>query len=267
MALCTMSAVVAFYTSSHATAQTGWIFPILIGIGGVTTIVTRRNATLKAEEGSHVSQLGLSFTSGCILILLWLALLILLIVMRQNTDFKGDWKYLHYTETFYRIGSIIFGGGQVVLPLLLDEVNEWVTAEQFYAGLGLVQAMPGPLFNFAAYLGAIAGGIPGIPLCWLGLFGPGIMLIFGVLPLWGWFRQFRPYKLALPGLNSAAVGLVVAACFGMAIKVHSISPFPSSTVVIGMLAFVAVHLYKQQAPAVIGASGVLGIIAWAVGSF
>ena len=48
------------------------------------------------------------------------------------------------------------------------------------------QAMPGPLFNFAAYLGAIAGGIPGIPLCWLGLFGPGIMLIFGVLPLWGW---------------------------------------------------------------------------------
>ena len=80
------------------------------------------------------------------------------------------------------------------------------------------------------------------------------------------FRQFRPYKLALPGLNSSAVGLVVAACFGMAIKVHAISPFPSSTVVIGILAFCAVHLYKQQAPLVILGSGVLGIIAWAVGS-
>lgn len=81
------------------------------------------------------------------------------------------------------------------------------------------------------------------------------------------FRNFRTYKLALPGLNSSAVGLVVAACFGMAIKVWKISPFPSATVVIGMITFSAVHLYKQQAPLTIAGGGILGIIAWAVGVF
>ena len=108
------------------------------------------------------------------------------------------------------------------------------------------QALPGPLFNLAAYLGAVAGGVPGIFLCWVGLFGPGVMLIFGVLPIWGWFRDFRPYKLALPGLNSSAVGLVVAACFSLSLKVYSISPFSSSTVIIGIVTFCMVHVAKIQ---------------------
>jgi hypothetical protein len=128
--------------------------------------------------------------------------------------------------------ALLLGGGAIATALLKDRRAS--------------QALPGPLFNLAAYLGAVAGGVPGIFLCWVGLFGPGVMLIFGVLPIWGWFRDFRPYKLALPGLNSSAVGLVVAACFSLSLKVQSISPFSSATVIIGIVTFCMVHVAKMQ---------------------
>lgn len=97
----------------------------------------------------------------------------------------------------------------------------WVTEEQFKAGLALIHAMPGPMFNLSAYLGAViavrAGWNPlvGVAACWLGLFGPGIMLLYGLLPFWGSFRRSEVYRRALPGLNAAAVGLVVMAVFSM----------------------------------------------------
>jgi chromate transport protein ChrA len=81
--------------------------------------------------------------------------------------------------------------------------------------------MPGPMFNLSAYLGAVmavrAGWnfLVGVSACWLGLFAPGIMLLYGLLPFWGWFRQLQAYRRALPGLSAAAVGLVVMAVFTM----------------------------------------------------
>ena len=121
-----------------------------------------------------------------------------------------------------------------MLPLLLDDVvsydssqpdniatNSWVTEDQFFAGLALVQASPGPMFNFAAYLGAVmaqrAGKsvVAGALTCWTGLFAPGVTLIFGVLPFWGYIRTFQAYQKMLPGLNASAVGLVVAAAVQM----------------------------------------------------
>jgi fumarate reductase subunit D len=110
-------------------------------------------------------------------------------------------------------------------PLPLQHCEErpdsWVTADQFKAGLAVIHAMPGPMFNLSAYLGAVmavrAGWnfSVGVAACWLGLFGPGIVLLYGLLPFWGRFRQNNVYRRALPGLSAAAVGLVVMAVFSM----------------------------------------------------
>jgi chromate transport protein ChrA len=101
------------------------------------------------------------------------------------------------------------------------QVCPWVTEGQFKTGLALIQAMPGPMFNLSAFLGAAMAvranwAVPvGVAACWLGLFGPGIMLLYGLLPFWGSFRQSEVYRRSLPGFNAAAVGLVVMAVFSM----------------------------------------------------
>ena len=91
------------------------------------------------------------------------------------------------------------------------------------------------------------------------------MLIYGVLPFWGAFRKQPVYRRALPGLNSSAVGLVVAAVFQMSFKVRDISPFKDASVCIGILAFYAVHFVKVPAPLAILAGGVAGVIGWGAG--
>lgn len=102
-----------------------------------------------------------------------------------------------------------------------ERPDSWITADQFKAGLAVIHAMPGPMFNFSAYLGAVmavrAGWnfSVGVAACWLGLFGPGILLLYGLLPFWGKFRENNVYQRALPGLSAAAVGLVVMAVFSM----------------------------------------------------
>lgn len=288
--LCLISACVAFYmVAERSEYKVPWLFPLLIALGGATTVYTRRNDDLTLKGTDGVRRFGVSLAVGGALILLWAGILVTVIIARAQTDYD-DWKELHWFEVFYRTGSIIFGGGQVVLPLLLEDVvqyeevctaggqcfnvekaDSWVTEAQFFAGLGVVQAMPGPLFNLAAYLGAVAArragvnAFVGIITAWLGLFGPGVVLIFGVLPFWGAFRQQPLYRRALPGLNSAAVGLVLAAAIDMSLKVRTISPFPDASVIIGLLAFVAVKFYKLQAPIAVVSGGILGLIAWATG--
>mmetsp|Transcript_17161 Transcript_17161/g.39571 ORF Transcript_17161/g.39571 Transcript_17161/m.39571 type:complete len:155 (-) Transcript_17161:94-558(-) len=145
-----------------------------------------------------------------------------------------------------------------------------MTEEKFLAGLAISQGMPGPLFNFAAYLGAVTAlgagqnAVVGIICTWFGLFGPGVLLIFGVLPFWGSFRKLPLYRMALPGLNAAAVGLVVAAAFQLYDTARRASPFPDTSVAIGMIGFTFVEIYKGQAPLGVVGGGVLGIIAWAL---
>ena len=191
-----------------------------------------------------VGHLGLNKLGGSIVLALWIAVLVAVLVAAGQTEYV-DQKELHWFAAFYRTGSIIFGGGQVVLPMLYNDVvaadcadqeaiccpkditqvadqignttgvvlNQtlvdlcsdystalyaeeckcsWMSASQFYFGLSVAQACPGPLFNFSAYLGAViaqnAGvfAIAGIALCWIGLFGPGLLIIFGILPWVSW---------------------------------------------------------------------------------
>jgi chromate transporter len=126
---------------------------------------------------------------------------------------------LRLFDAFYRAGSLVFGGGHVVLPLLQTAVVPpgWVTNDVFLAGYGAAQAVPGPLFTFSAYLGAVMGPPPngwaGAILCLVAMFLPSFLLVIGPLPFWDELRA-RPWaQSALRGVNAAVAGLLLAALY------------------------------------------------------
>jgi chromate transporter len=122
-------------------------------------------------------------------------------------------------DAFYRSGALVFGGGHVVLPLLQDAfvTPGWVSDETFLAGYGAAQAVPGPLFTFAAYLGAVAKpsphGVVGAALGLIGIFLPGMLILIGALPFWDRFRRRSGGQAAMRGINAAVVGLLAAALY------------------------------------------------------
>lgn len=122
-------------------------------------------------------------------------------------------------ERFYRVGALVFGGGHVVLPLLEHEVVDpgWTSSERFLAGYGAAQAVPGPLFSFAAYLGFVLDTSPtrwpGAAMALVAIFLPAWLLVVGALPFWARLRASTPCQAALAGTNAAVVGLLLAALF------------------------------------------------------
>jgi chromate transporter len=122
-------------------------------------------------------------------------------------------------DSFFRVGSLVFGGGHVVLPLLQAEVVPpgWVTNEEFVAGYGAAQAVPGPLFTFAAYLGAVThqkpNGIAGAALALVAIFLPTFLMVVGALPFLSALRTRPGFQAALRGINAAVVGLLLAALY------------------------------------------------------
>ncbi|EJZ18077.1 chromate efflux transporter [Rhizobium sp. Pop5] len=122
-------------------------------------------------------------------------------------------------DAFYRSGALVFGGGHVVLPLLQAEVVApgWVTNESFLAGYGLTQAVPGPLFTFAAYLGAVMepapNGLAGAMIALVAIFLPGLLLVYGMLPFWDGLRSRPAMQAAMRGANAAVVGILGAALY------------------------------------------------------
>ncbi len=122
-------------------------------------------------------------------------------------------------DAFYRSGALVFGGGHVVLPLLQAQVVTpgWVSNEAFLAGYGLAQAVPGPLFTFAAYLGAVLGpapnGLIGAAIALVALFLPGMLLVYGMLPFWDAMRVRPAAQAAMRGTNAAVVGILGAALY------------------------------------------------------
>lgn len=122
-------------------------------------------------------------------------------------------------DSFYRAGSLVFGGGHVVLPLLQAETvtQGWVSDDAFLAGYGAAQAVPGPLFTFAAWLGAVMGpepnGVSGAAIALLMLFLPGFLLLVGALPFWDQFRRKASAQSAMQGANAAVVGILGSALY------------------------------------------------------
>jgi len=170
-------------------------------------------------------------------------LLIGLPVLAAAADVAG----LQLFDSFYRSGSLVFGGGHVVLPLLEAElvIPGWITPDDFIAGYGAAQAVPGPLFTFSAYLGVLAqpgpGGLIGALVCLIGIFLPSFLLLLGTLPFWDSLRAKPQAQSALRGVNAAVVGLLISALYDPVWTkgIHGPEDFA-----LAVAAFVALQLWK-----------------------
>lgn len=186
---------------------------------------------------------------------LFFGLLVLLPLLRQVTSME----WLALTDSFYRVGSLVFGGGHVVLPLLSAEVITpgWVADTEFLAGYGAAQAVPGPLFTFAAYLGATMGGWPMAILGVTAIFLPSFLLVMGTLPFWDTIRRHASFRSALNGINAAVVGILLAALYDpiwtKAIKVPA-------DFALALVAFALLMLWKVPAWVVVVFSAVAGAL-------
>jgi chromate transporter len=188
----------------------GQILAIVAG-AVVGMLLLRSNA-----PRDHVSlPPAVSRTGGMLALAAFFILLAGLPIVAAATDSQG----IKLFDTFFRAGSLVFGGGHVVLPLLQTAVVPpgWVSNEAFLAGYGAAQAVPGPLFTFAAYLGAMMTSAPngwaGAALCLGAIFLPSFLLVFGVLPFWDAVRRRAIVQAALKGINAAVVGLLLAALY------------------------------------------------------
>jgi chromate transporter len=183
-----------------------------IALGALAGLALWRETT---PADSVSLPLHVSRVTGAVMLAFFFVLLIGLPLLALAVPSQG----LKLFDAFYRAGSLVFGGGHVVLPLLQASVVPpgWVTNDAFLAGYGAAQAVPGPLFTFAAYLGAVMGPQPngwvGAAICLLGVFLPSFLLVIGALPFWEALRQRPMAQAALAGVNAAVVGLLLAALY------------------------------------------------------
>jgi chromate transporter len=182
-------------------------------IGAILVGAVIGAAFLKAESPSAPAMLKLpaSRASGIFALAIFAALLVGLPILAATT---GD-QNIRLFDTFYRVGSLVFGGGHVILPLLQAEVVPagWISNDAFLAGYGAAQAVPGPLSTFAAYLGAIIGGWETAVICLVAIFLPSFLLVVGILPFWEGLRRGTMAQAVLRGVNAAVVGLLLAAFY------------------------------------------------------
>lgn len=191
----------------------------------------------------------------------WLALFTILLISLPLASEVFPNQTLAIVDAFYRAGALVFGGGHVVLPLLQTEVvpTGWVGEEIFLAGYGATQAMPGPLFTFAAFLGAsmttspsgLAGGI----IALVAIFVPSFLLVVGALPFWESLRQNLRTQAALSGVNAAVVGLLLAALYQ---PVWTSAILSAQDFAMGLLALVALMFWKLPPWMVVIAGGLAG---------
>jgi chromate transporter len=167
-------------------------------------------------------------------------------------------------DSFYRAGSLVFGGGHVVLPLLQAEVVPpgWVTNEEFIAGYGATQAVPGPLFTFSAYLGAVMhqppSGVLGGAWALVAVFLPSFLLVVGALPFWERLRARAGFQSALAGINAAVVGLLLAALYNpmWSSAIKGPADFGLALLAFGLLMFWRLPPWLVVLAAALGGAGI-----------
>lgn len=233
----TMAVVAAILASlmTSALAQIG----IIVAGGAIGIALLKNNDQLPHSPFSTKS----SRRAGTFLLAVFAVILIglpLLASLYNNIALKQF-------GSFYRAGSLVFGGGHVVLPLLKNEVvtSGWVSNESFMAGYGAAQAIPGPLFSFSAYLGAVSSvqpsGIIGALICLIAAFLPSFLLVLGVLPFWENLRKFDQMKFAMKGINATVVGLLLAAFYN---PVWTSAIFTAKDFAIAIGAFLLLMFWK-----------------------
>jgi chromate transporter len=203
-------AVIAAIIVLAVPSSLGQIGAIVLGAIAGLTLLRGAAASEQTPLPLHVSR-----TVGTTLLVLFFVLLAGLPLVATMLPAQG----LKEFDAFYRAGSLVFGGGHVVLPLLQASVVPpgWVSNDAFLAGYGAAQAVPGPLFTFAAYLGTVMSPRPngaiGALICLTAIFLPSFLLVIGALPFWDELRRRASAQAALRGVNAAVVGLLLAAFY------------------------------------------------------
>ncbi|MCU0402041.1 MAG: chromate efflux transporter [Algoriphagus sp.] len=205
MILMLISAFVSFFYSSP------YVFPVMLILGGLSTSVKYKNQP-KAEEEKTLSIKWSNFY-------LWIGVLITAAIFGAITKYQPILLF----ENFYRNGSLIFGGGQVLVPYLYTEFvdfKHFLNSEEFLTGYAISQGIPGPTFSIASYIGALSmrefgmsGFIIGGMIGAAGIFLPGIFLIFFVIRFWDQLKLYRPVRAALEGINAVSCGMLIAAAY------------------------------------------------------
>jgi chromate transporter len=247
---CIAALVLLFSTS--ALAQIGAIL-----LGGIAGLLLCRAG--QASGPTHMA-MPMSRTAGFVALAAFIILLAGLPVLARLAPSSG----IALFEAFYRSGALVFGGGHVVLPLLREAVVApgWVSDDVFLTGYGAAQAVPGPLFTFAAYLGAVVKGSPsgiaGAALALIGIFLPGILILLAALPFWDNFRKRLAAQAMMRGVNAAVVGILGAALY---------NPVWTSTVqgprdfAIALTGFVLLVAWRAPPLVAVAFSAVAGIAA------
>ena len=204
LSLMIFSAVASFALKSP------YAFPALIILGGLATTWKYKKQPIEEKEKISINWSNL---------ILWISVLLVAAALGGVTQYHP----IKIFENFYRNGSLIFGGGQVLVPLLYTEFvefKEYLTSQEFISGYGFVQAIPGPVFSFSAYVGAISarefgsgGQIFGAGMAVAGIFLPGTFLIFFVIRFWEQLKKYRIVKASLEGITAVSAGMVIAAAF------------------------------------------------------
>ncbi len=250
--------LMAIATCLMLISQTAWSQVAVIIAAGVTGLFL-----FKADTQSSVDdglQVSVSRRAGIFWLMLFFVLLLALPVLAGTMSSQT----LDMIDAFYRAGALVFGGGHVVLPLLQAEVvpTGWVSEDSFLAGYGAAQAVPGPLFTFAAFLGA---GMNQLPTAWLGgficllaIFVPSFLLIAGALPFWQQLRQSPRTQSALMGVNAAVVGLLLAALYD---PVWTSGVSDAADFGLALMALVALAIWRLPPWLVVASCAVAG---WAI---
>jgi chromate transporter len=224
-----VAAAIAVLAVPTAAGQIG-----AIALGGVIGALSLRGG----GGGDHASlPISVGRWTGGVLLAVFFILLLGLPFLVAAVPSQG----LKLFDAFYRAGSLVFGGGHVVLPLLQAAVVPpgWVSNTAFLAGYGAAQALPGPLFTFAAYLGAVMklppNGWGGAIICLIAIFLPSFFLVGGALPFWDRLRRLPAVQAAMRGVNAAVVGLLLAALYHPVWTSAILTPYDFALAVAGFL--------------------------------
>jgi len=247
-------AVIAALIILFSTSSVSQIVAILLG--GIAGIWLCRAGA--PETTGHVT-VPVSHTVGLVALTAFFVLLAGLPVLRGLVNAQG----LSLFDAFYRSGALVFGGGHVVLPLLREAfvTPGWISDDAFLAGYGAAQAVPGPLFTFAAYLGTVVKpsphGLPGAMLGLIGIFLPGVLILMGTLPFWDSFRKRAGAQAVMRGVNAAVVGLLGAALYN---PVWTSSVKTPGDFGIALVGFVLLTVWRAPPLVVVTVSALGGII-------
>ncbi len=228
-----------------------WVFPVVLAAGGLVSILLSREQGIWHRVGvtppwRYLVACGAIALGGVALAAL------------------TESRFVALFESFYRYGYLVFGGGQVVVPVMHSELVElggFMTNPEFLTGYGLVQGLPGPMFSFAAYAGGMAarsgtaaGQVVGAVAGGIGIFLPGLLLIYFVYPIWEDLKQMKAVRIALRGINAVAGGLIAIA----AVILLQASGFYLENLVVTALAIALLVSRKVPAPLIVVAALVAG---------